>query len=77
MNMCFALLLPWTLHNKYDLSAHIFQLLLALGLWYIDIDITDQFLQYIDSLVQDCSNPNVFAIELLQSWAKPLICILI
>ena len=26
---------------------------------------------YIDGLVQDCSNPSVLAMELLQFWTKP------
>ena len=30
--------------------------------------------RYIDGLAQDCGNPNGFAMELLQSCAKPLIC---
>ena len=30
--------------------------------------------QYIDDLVQDCSNSSALAMELLQSYTKPSIC---
>ena len=32
------------------------------------------FVDRIDDLVQDCSNSNVLAVELLQSCSKPSIC---
>ena len=34
---------------------------------------TTSILIYIDVLMQDCSNPSVLAMELLQSCTKPLI----
>ena len=39
---------------------------IALALWYC--------LQYINGLVQGCSNSSALALELLQSCTKPLIC---
>ena len=32
---------------------------------------------HIDGLVQDCSNPSVLSMELLQSWTKPLILLVV